>query len=82
MALFGRRQVDAQVTGLAWSRVLQMERQIWEQKRSTPPAPDVTRRSANALNVGARTHSQSRQAAAARAVRTRPGSLIAGRGGH
>jgi hypothetical protein len=40
MALFGKRQVSAQVTGLAWSRVVQMERQQWEPKRSplAPPA--------------------------------------------
>lgn len=34
MPLFGKRQVQAQVTGVAWSRVVQLERQEWVAKRS------------------------------------------------
>jgi hypothetical protein len=33
MALFGKRHVVAQVTGLTWSRVVQLERRQWDQKR-------------------------------------------------
>ena len=35
MPLFGRRQVDARVTGLAWSRVVQLDRQEWVTKRAS-----------------------------------------------
>lgn len=34
MPLFGRRQVQARVSGLTWSRVVQLERQEWVAKRS------------------------------------------------
>jgi hypothetical protein len=34
MPLFGRRPVQARVTGLTWSRVVQLERQEWAAKRS------------------------------------------------
>lgn len=35
MALFGKRQVKAQVLSLSWRRVIQMDRQVWERTRST-----------------------------------------------
>ena len=35
MPLFGKRPVQAQVTGVAWSRVVQLERQEWVAKRSS-----------------------------------------------
>ena len=35
MPLFGRRQVRARVTGLTWSRVVQLERQAWVAQRSS-----------------------------------------------
>ncbi len=34
MPLFGRRPVQARVTGLTWSRVIQLERQAWVARRS------------------------------------------------
>lgn len=44
MALFGRRQVSAQVTGMTWHRVVQMERQQWESRRGTyVPSTSETR---------------------------------------
>jgi hypothetical protein len=43
MALFGKRQVVAQVTGLTWSRVVQMERRQWEPKRGAFVPPGETR---------------------------------------
>ncbi len=42
MPLFGRRPVDAVVTGVAWSRVVRLERQEWVAKRSSwTPSDDV-----------------------------------------
>jgi hypothetical protein len=42
MPLFGKRQVQARVTGVAWSRVVQLERQEWVAKRSSwVPSDDV-----------------------------------------
>jgi len=42
MPLFGKRQVQAQVTGVAWSRVVQLERREWVAKRSSwVPSDDV-----------------------------------------
>lgn len=42
MALFGKRQVQARVTGVAWSRVVQLECQEWVAKRrSWVPSDDV-----------------------------------------
>jgi hypothetical protein len=42
MPLFGKRQVQARVTGVAWSRVVQLERQEWVAKRSgRVPSDDV-----------------------------------------
>jgi len=42
MPLFGKRQVQARVTGVAWSRVVQLERQQWVAKRSSwVPSDDV-----------------------------------------
>ena len=42
MPLFGKRPVDAVVTGVAWSRVVQLERQEWVAKRgSWTPSDDV-----------------------------------------
>jgi hypothetical protein len=42
MPLFGKRQVQAQVTALAWSRVIQLEQQEWVAKRSSwVPSDDV-----------------------------------------
>jgi hypothetical protein len=35
MPLFGKRQVEARVTWVTWSRVVQLERQEWVAKRST-----------------------------------------------
>jgi hypothetical protein len=43
MPLFGRRQVDARVTGLAWSRVVQLERQEWVTKRASWTPSDGVR---------------------------------------
>jgi hypothetical protein len=42
MSIFGKRQVRARVTGVAWSRVVQLERQEWVAKRSNwVPSDDV-----------------------------------------
>jgi hypothetical protein len=42
MPLFGKRLVQARVTGVAWSRVVQLERQEWVAKRSGwVPGDDV-----------------------------------------
>jgi hypothetical protein len=42
MPLFGKRQVQARVTGVAWSRVVQLERQEWVARRSSwVPSDDV-----------------------------------------
>jgi hypothetical protein len=42
MPLFGKRQVQARVTGVAWSRVVQLEQQEWVAKRSSwVPRDDV-----------------------------------------
>jgi hypothetical protein len=42
MPLFGRRQVEAQVTGVAWTRVVQLEQQAWIAKRvNSKPSGDV-----------------------------------------
>jgi hypothetical protein len=35
MPLFGKRQVEAQVTGVTWSRVVQLERSQWVPKRAS-----------------------------------------------
>ena len=35
MPLFGKRQVQARVTGVAWSRVVQLEQQEWVAKRAS-----------------------------------------------
>jgi hypothetical protein len=43
MPLFGKRQVDARVTGLAWSRVVQLERQEWVIKRASRTPSDGVR---------------------------------------
>jgi hypothetical protein len=43
MALFGKREVTAQVTGLAWRRVIQLERRQWEPGRSIIAPPDGAR---------------------------------------
>jgi hypothetical protein len=42
MAHFGKRLVEARVTGMAWSRVVQLERQEWVPKRASwVPSDDV-----------------------------------------
>ena len=42
MPLFGKRPVQARVTGVTWSRVVQLERQEWVPKRSSwVPSDDV-----------------------------------------
>src|ERR1700722_238686 len=42
MPLFGKRQVQARVTGVAWSRAVQLERQQWVANRSSwVPSDDV-----------------------------------------
>jgi hypothetical protein len=42
MPLFGKRQVEARVTAVAWSRVIQLEQQEWVAKRSSwVPRDDV-----------------------------------------
>jgi hypothetical protein len=42
MPLFGKRQVQARVTEVAWSRAVQLERQEWVAKRSSwVPSDDV-----------------------------------------
>ena len=42
MPLFGKRQVEARVTAVAWSRVIQLEQQEWVAKRSGwVPSDDV-----------------------------------------
>lgn len=43
MPLFGKRQVQAQVTGVAWSRVVQLERQEWVAKRASWTPSDGVR---------------------------------------
>jgi hypothetical protein len=43
MALFGKREVTAQLTGLAWRRVIQLERRQWEAGRSIIAPPDGAR---------------------------------------
>ena len=43
MPLFGKRPVDARVTGLAWSRVVQLERQEWVIKRASRTPSDGVR---------------------------------------
>jgi hypothetical protein len=43
MALFGKRQVDAQVSDMTWSRVVQLERQQWVRKRGTWAPSEGTR---------------------------------------
>ena len=43
MALFGKRQVDAQVSAMTWSRVVQLERQEWVRKRGSWVPSDETR---------------------------------------
>jgi len=42
MPIFGKRQVEARVTGVTWSRVVQLERQEWVAKRANwTPSDDV-----------------------------------------
>jgi hypothetical protein len=42
MPIFGKRRVEARVTGVTWSRVVQLERQEWVAKRaSRVPSDDV-----------------------------------------
>lgn len=43
MALFGKRQVDAQVSAMTWSRVVQLERQEWVRKRGSWAPSEGTR---------------------------------------
>ena len=44
MALFGKRQVDAQVGTMTWTRLVQLERQEWVSKRGNGWVPfDETR---------------------------------------
>ena len=43
MALFGRRQADAQVTSLTWTRIVQLERQQWVSKRGSRVPSEGTR---------------------------------------
>ena len=43
MGLFGKRQVDAQVCAMTWSRVVQLERQEWVRKRGSWVPSDETR---------------------------------------
>jgi hypothetical protein len=43
MALFGRRQVDARVTSLTWTRFVQLERQQWVSKRGSRVPSEGTR---------------------------------------
>lgn len=43
MALFGKRQVDAQVSDMTWSRLVQLERQQWVRKRGSWAPSEGTR---------------------------------------
>ena len=43
MGLFGKRQVDAQVCAMTWSRVVQLERQEWVRRRGSWVPSDETR---------------------------------------
>jgi hypothetical protein len=55
MALFGKREVSAQVTGLAWRRVIELERRQWEAGRSTlqppPGARNIQQRTERSLGL-------------------------------
>ena len=43
MGLFGKRQVDAQVSDMTWSRVVQLERRQWVRKRGSWAPSEGTR---------------------------------------
>jgi hypothetical protein len=43
MALFGKRQVNAQVSAMKWSRVVQLEHQEWVRRRGDWAPSEGTR---------------------------------------